>query len=87
MRLGVLRRGWQTDVFAERLACLTGDKILRNDRPFPTNKMEATQVGWYGKLQPRNVGINARVTYVTDGRNVGQSTNYMVGVLYQFKVN
>ena len=85
-RLGVLRRTWQTEVFVERFGCLTGDNIRRNDMPFPANKMEATQVGWYGKLQPRNVGINARVSYVTNGLNVGQSTSYSVGVLYQFKV-
>ena len=87
VRLGVLRRGWQTEVFAERFGCLTGDNIRRNDMPFPANKMEATQIGWYGKLQPRNVGINARVSYVTEGLNVGQSTSYSVGILYQFKVN
>jgi hypothetical protein len=87
VRLGVLRRGWQTEVFAERFGCLTGDNIRRNDMPFPANKMEATQIGWYGKLQPRNLGINARVSYVTEGLNVGQSTSYSVGILYQFKVN
>ena len=87
VRLGVLRRTWQTEVFAERFGCLTGDNIRRNDMPFPANKMEATQIGWYGKLQPRNVGINARVSYATNGLNMGQSTSYSVGVLYQFKIN
>lgn len=86
VRLGVLRKIWQTEVFAERYACLNGDNIRRNDMPLPTNKMEITQVGWYGKVQPRNVGLNARVSYVTNGLNVGQSTSFMVGVLYQFKV-
>lgn len=86
VRVGVLRQKWQTEVFAERMAGLSGDDIRRNDMPFPTNNMQATQVGWYGKVQPRNLGINARVAYVTDGRNAGQSTSYMVGVLYQFNV-
>lgn len=85
VRLGVLRKIWQTEVFAERYACLAGDDIRRNDMPLPTNKMEITQVGWYGKVQPRNVGLNARVAYATEGRNVGRSTSFMVGVLYQFK--
>ena len=83
VRLGVLRRGWQTEVFAERSSCLTGDNIRRNDMPFPTNNMQATVVGWYGKFQPRNIGVNARVGYVTSGLNMGQSTSYSVGVLYQ----
>ena len=55
--------------------------------PFPTNNMKATVVGWYGKLQPRNIGVNARVGYVTSGLNVGQSTSYSVGVLYQINFN
>ena len=86
VRLGVLRRGWQTEVFAERFAAVNGDNIRRNDMPFPTNNMQHTQVGWYGKVQPRNVGLNVRVARVTNGLNVGQSTSYMVGVLYQFTV-
>jgi hypothetical protein len=82
-RIGVLKRAWQTEVFVERFACLSGDDIRRNDMPFPTNKMEMTTLGWYGKVQPRNLGLNARVGYVLDGRNVGQSLSYQVGVLFQ----
>ncbi|WP_266367424.1 hypothetical protein [Tellurirhabdus rosea] len=85
-RLGVLRSKWQTEVWAEHNACTSGDNIRRNDMPFPTNNMQATMVGWYGKVQPRNIGVNARIGYVVDGLNMGQSTSYMVGVLYQFKV-
>ncbi|WP_080238614.1 hypothetical protein [Spirosoma rigui] len=86
VRLGVLRRIWQTEVFAERMAALSGDNIRRNDMPFPTNNMQFTQVGWYAKVQPRNVGLNVRVAHVTNGLNVGQSTSYTVGVLYQLTV-
>lgn len=82
-RLGIQRRGWQTEVFAEQSACLDGDNIRRNDMPFPTNNMQSTLVGWYGKFQPKHIGVNARVGYVVDGVNVGQSTSYTVGVLYQ----
>ena len=83
-RLGVVKSKWQTEVWAERSSCVSGDYIRRNDMPFPTNNMQATMVGWYGKFQPKALGINARVGYVIDGLNVGQSTNYMVGVLYLF---
>ncbi len=86
IRLGVLRRGWQTEVWAERASCLTGDNIRRNDMPFPTNNTQATSVGWYGKVQPRNIGVNARVGYVVDGLNVGQSTSYSLGLLYQINL-
>ena len=83
IRLGVLRRGWQTEVWAEQASCLTGDNIRRNDMPFPTNNTQVTSVGWYGKVQPHNIGVNARVGYVVDGLNVGQSTSYTLGLLYQ----
>jgi hypothetical protein len=85
-RIGILKRKWQTEVWAERNSCIGGDNIRRNDMPFPTNNMQATMVGWYGKFQPKALGVNARVGYVTDGLNVGQSTSYMVGVLYLFGV-
>lgn len=87
LRVGVLRKKWQTEVFAERAACLTGDNIRRNDMPFPTNNTQATVVGWYAKVQPRNVGVNARISQVVDGLNTGQSTSFTVGVLYQFNWN
>lgn len=86
VRLGVLRRGWQTEFWAERTACLGGDNIRRNDMPFPTNKTQATAVGWYGKVQPHHIGLNARIGYVVDGQNVGQSTSYTVGLLYQLNL-
>ena len=85
-RLGILKQKWQTEVWAERNSCVNGDNIRRNDMPFPTNNMQATMVGWYGKFQPKALGVNARVGYVTDGLNAGQSTSYMVGVLYLFGV-
>lgn len=84
LRLGILKRQWQTEVWTERTTCLHGDAIRRNDMPFPTNNMQATTVGWYGRIQPHQLGLNARLGYVVDGRNVGQSTNFSVGVLYQF---
>ncbi|RAJ95933.1 hypothetical protein LX87_03683 [Larkinella arboricola] len=86
LRLGILRKKWQTELWAERTSCTHGDYIRRHDMPFPTNNMQATTVGWYGKFQPNKIGVNARVGYVTDGRNVGQSTSYSVGVLYLFKL-
>ncbi|MBC8151757.1 MAG: hypothetical protein H7Z72_02495 [Bacteroidetes bacterium] len=84
LRLGILRKKWQTEVWAERTTCVHGDAIRRNDMPFPTNNVQATTVGFYGRVQPKQLGLNARFGYVVDGRNVGQSTNYSLGVLYQF---
>ena len=85
-RLGYLKKDNQIELFAEHFSCTKGDDIRRNDMPFLTNDMTMTTVGIYGKYQPKALGVNARVAYVTDGQNVGQSTSISVGVLYQFKI-
>ena len=82
-RLGYLRGAVQVETFIERNACVEGDNIRRNDMPFPTNNMRMTLVGAYAKFQPKNIGFNARVNYVTAGLNVGQSFGYSIGLLYQ----
>ncbi|WP_353720850.1 hypothetical protein [Dyadobacter sp. 676] len=84
-RLGYLKKAIQAEGFIEYGACDGGDNIRRNDMPFPTNNMKSTVVGVYAKFQPKNIGVNARASHVVDGRNVGQSTAFSVGVLYQFR--
>ena len=54
--------------------------------PFMTNDMTMTSVGVYGKYQPKQLGINGRVSYVVDGQNVGQSLSVSVGLLYIIKL-
>jgi len=66
---------------------LGGFDITRNNMPFPSNDMEATNVGagvkWTWK---KHTGLSAvgNVNYTVDGRNVGQSTSFSVGVFYAF---
>lgn len=86
LRLGYLKKDNQLEVFAEHFSCTKGDDIRRNDMPFLTNDMTMTTVGMYGKYQPKSIGVNARVAYVVDGQNVGQSTTFSIGLLYLFKV-
>jgi hypothetical protein len=85
VRLGYLKKGIQAEGYMEYGACDGGDNIRRNDMPFPTNNMKSTIAGVYAKYQPKNIGVNARANYVLEGRNVGQSTSFSVGVLYQFR--
>ena len=85
-RIGYLKKDNQIEFFTEHFSCTKGDDIRRNDMPFLTNDMTMTTVGIYGKYQPKAFGVNARVAYVTDGQNVGQSTSISIGVLYQFKI-
>lgn len=86
LRLGYLKKDNQLEVFAEHFSCTKGDDIRRNDMPFLTNDMTMTTVGMYGKYQPKSIGVNARVAYVVDGQNLGQSTTVSIGLLYLFKV-
>ena len=83
-RLGFLSKGQKVQVegFVEQFSCVGGDNIRRNDMPFPTNNMRMVSVGGYAKFQPKRLGINVRFTKVMSGLNVGQSTSYMVGLLY-----
>lgn len=84
-RLGYLKKAIQAEAFFEHGACDGGDNIRRNDMPFPTNNMKSSMVGIYAKFQPKNIGVNARASHVISGQNVGQSTAYTIGVLYQFR--
>lgn len=84
-RLGYLKKGIQAEAYAEYGACAGGDFIRRNDMPFPTNNMKSTTVGVYAKYQPKNIGVNARAAHVVSGSNVGQSTAFSAGILYQFR--
>ena len=85
LRLGYIKDGSriQAEVFAENFTCVGGDNIRRNDMPFPTNNMQMTNVGFYGKFQPKNIGFNVRIAQTLQGLNVGQSLSYSVGLLYQ----
>jgi hypothetical protein len=85
VRLGYLKKAIQGEAYLEHGACDGGDYIRRNDMPFPTNNMKSTQVGVYAKFQPKNIGVNARFSKVIEGSNVGKSTSYSIGVLYQFR--
>lgn len=73
----------QAEFFAEHFTCVSGDNIRRNDMPFPTNKMTFTNVGFYGKYQPKNIGFNVRIAKVVNGQNIGQSMSFTVGLLCQ----
>ena len=86
IRFGYLKKDNQLEVFAEHFSCVGGDHIRRNDMPFMTNDMTMTSVGVYGKYQPKQLGINGRVSYVVDGQNVGQSLSVSVGLLYIIKL-
>jgi hypothetical protein len=81
-RLGYMKKAIQAEIYIDRFACVGGDNIRRNDMPFPTNNMQATTAGFYGKFQPKKVGFNIRYSQVLSGLNVGKSSSYSAGLLY-----
>ena len=84
VRLGYLKNGLQLEANLTTFTCVNGDNIRRNDMPFPTNKMEAANAGFYAKYQYKNIGIVANIAKTVSGLNVGESLMYMAGVTYQF---
>jgi hypothetical protein len=83
-KVGYLKWDNQIELYVDHFACISGDNMRRNDMPFVTNKTMMTSVGLYGKYQPKNWGVNARVQRVIQGTNTAQMTTYSVGLLYQF---
>lgn len=66
---------------------LGGADIRRQDMPFVSNRMNFSKVDalvmWY-LPKSRNLALRASAGYTVAGRNVGQSTTWMGGVLYTF---
>jgi Putative MetA-pathway of phenol degradation len=87
VRVGILKKSFQAEVFVNRFNCVKGDNIRRNDMPFPTNNMRATSIGFYGKYQYKNTGITGQISQVINGLNVGKSLNYSLGLLWQMNFN
>lgn len=83
-KVGYLKWDNQIELYVDHFACVAGDNLRRNDMPFPTNKTMMTSVGIYGKYQPKNLGVNARIQHVIQGTNTAQMTTYSIGLLYQF---
>lgn len=66
---------------------LGGADIRRQDMPFVSNRMNFSKIDatvmWYVP-KPKNLAVRASAGYTVAGRNVGQSTTWMGGLLYTF---
>ena len=73
------------EALVSNMTTIGGFDIRKNDMPFPSNKMNATNVGinikWTLKKLP-NLSLIGGGNYVVAGRNVGQSTTIDGGVFY-----
>lgn len=87
-----LRGGYYTYRFgfegiAEQLTTQGGFDIRRNDMMFPSNKIDATRIGFishYRIKSLKDLHIVANVAYTLDGRNVGQALTTQIGAFLAF---
>lgn len=85
--LGYIKGPLQLALFYQQMNTLGGGDIRRQDMPFVSNKMNASKVGalvMYYLSKPKNVGLRGSFNYTAAGRNVGQATSVLLGVLYTF---
>lgn len=84
---GYLRGGLMATVSFSQQRTLGGGDIRRQDMPFVSNRMNFSKVGGMVKAPvPKLRGIAGQFgyAYTLDGRNVGQATTFMGGLLYSF---
>jgi len=84
-RTGYRSERWILEAVATKMTTIGGFDIRKNDMPFPSNKMNATLVGAHAKYNFKKVAglsLLGGGSYTVAGRNVGQSTNYDIGVFY-----
>lgn len=91
LRVGYQKKNTQVEFFAEHQAALSGDDVRRNDMFFPTNRTIGTALGCYGKFSydlpnRSELSLNGHISRVVQGRNIGQSTAFSVGIFYTFYV-
>jgi hypothetical protein len=85
LRAGYRTNRWIAEGVVENMTTLGGFDIRKNDMPFPSNKMNQTQVGAnfkYTMKAIKNLELTGGVRYVVAGRNVGQATTINGGVFY-----
>jgi hypothetical protein len=87
VNLGYHKGAWEAQIFYNQQNTLGGGDIRRQDMPFVSNQMNFSKAGalvMYYLPWPKNFAVRATSNYTFAGRNVGQTTSFMGGVLYTF---
>lgn len=77
----------QAELQYMQMNTLGGGDIRRQDMPFVSNRMNFIKTGvlvMYYLPMVKNLAVRGAATTTVDGRNVGQSTTIMTGLLYTF---
>ena len=87
-RAGYWSHGLYAPISFSQQITLGGGDIRRQDMPFVSNRMNSSRVdalAMYFVPKPKNLAVRLGATYTVSGRNVGQSTTLVAGLLYTFK--
>jgi hypothetical protein len=85
VRAGYRNKGLILEAVGENWTTLDGFDITRNNMPFPSNKMNATRVGFNFKYEMPfhpQLSLTGNAFTTVAGRNVGQSTGFNAGIFY-----
>lgn len=75
------------EAMVDNMTTLGGFDMRKNDAPFPSNRMNSTDLAVHVKYTLpfyTHVSIDAVGSHVLTGRNVGQATGFMIGAYYVF---
>ena len=71
----------------DNLTTLGGFDIRKNHMPFPSNRMNATDIAVHVKYTlpcDTHFSLDGVGSYTIAGRNVGQAAGFMIGAYYVF---
>lgn len=86
--IGFHKGAIQAELTYMQMNTLGGGDIRRQDMPFASNRMNAQRVGalvMYYLPFVKNLGVRGAVNYTVAGRNVGQTTTIMGGLMYTIR--
>jgi hypothetical protein len=87
VHVGYLKNGLNTHFAFSQQRTLGGGDILRQDMPFPSNRMNFIKLGgmaMYPVPKPNALAFQFSYAYTATGRNVGQANSIAIGLLYTF---
>jgi hypothetical protein len=85
--IGYIKRGLETKLSYMQQNTQGGGDIRRQDMPFVSNRMnfsKAELLFMYYLPKPKYVAVRGAYSYTLAGRNVGQSSTFMLGFMYTF---
>ncbi len=88
VNVGYHKGPFQGDINYVQQKTLGGGDIRRQDMPFVSNKMNYSKFGsfiMYYVAKPKGLALRAGTMTTLAGRNVGQSTSFMGGLLYTIR--